>query len=136
MKKLLLACCLGAAVVTAHAQPQHPGPDANQRLTYMQKSLQLTDEQTQKIKPILEQSAQQRHALKEKYEEQFKAFRTDMKNQDQQTRGQLASVLTPAQMQAFDAQREAHKHFLHRGPGHRSGGHGPHDEARSDTPQP
>ena len=133
MKKVLLACCLGAAVVTAYAQPQHPGPDANQRLTYLQKSLQLSNEQTQEIKPILEQSAQQRHALMKKYEEQFKAFRADMKNQDQQTRSQLAGVLTPAQLQAFDTQREAHKHFR-RGPGHRPGG--PHGDAKPDAPQP
>ena len=136
MRKLLLACCLGAAVVTAYAQPQHPGPDANQRLTHMQKSLQLSNEQTQKIKPILEQSDQQRHALRDKYEEQFKAFHTDMKNLDQQTRGQLATVLTPAQLQAFDAQREGHKHFMRRGPGHRPGGPGPHGEAGPDAPQP
>lgn len=134
MKKVLLACCLGVAVATAaYAQPQHPAPDANQRLTYLQKSLQLSDEQAQKIKPILEQSTQQRQALKEKYEEQFKAFRTDMKNQEQQTRSQLAGVLTPAQLQAFDTQREGHKHFR-RGPGHRPGG--PHGDAQLDTPQP
>jgi len=129
MKKILLACCLGAAVVAAHAQPQHPGPDEGQRLTYLQKSLQLSDDQAQKLKPILENSAEQKRAVMQKYKPQFEAMRTDMKNVDQQTHSQLATVLTPAQLQAFDAQHEARKHF---GGKHGRFG-GPRPDARPDA---
>lgn len=117
MKKLLLACCLGAAAIAAYAQPQQPGPSPEKRLEYLQKSLQLTDAQAKKVKPILEQSAQQRQSLMEKYKPQFEAFHQDMKNLDSQTHSQLAGVLTPAQMQALDTQRGGRGHF--RGKGNR-----------------
>jgi histidinol dehydrogenase len=135
MKKLLLACCLGATVATttAIAIAQPAKSDSEQRLVYMQKSLQLTDAQVQKVKPILDNSKEQRQAVVEKYKPQFQAFHNDMKNVQDQTHAQLAGVLTPQQMQALDAQREAHKHF--RGRGHGPHGYGPNTK-HSDAAQP
>jgi Spy/CpxP family protein refolding chaperone len=118
MKKLLLACCLGAAMATtAYAEPSHPSSE--ERLAHMQKALQLTDAQAQKVKPILEASEQQRKALAEKYKiSEYKAFREEMGKVREQTHAKLAGVLTPQQVQAMEAQREHRKHRRF----HRKGG--------------
>jgi|GEM_PF-777230 len=133
MKKLLLACCLGTAVIAAYAQPQPQGQDLDKRVSYLQKSLQLNDAQAQKIKPILQQSEQQRQALMDKYKPQFQAFHDDMKNLKDQTHSQLAGVLTPAQLQALEAQEKAHKHF---GGGRGHGGHPGHRPEGGKTQPP
>jgi Spy/CpxP family protein refolding chaperone len=122
MKRLLLACCLGAVMAAAQAQPQLPSTD--QRLAHMQKSLQLTDAQTKKIKPILDTAEQQRAALADKYKiSEFKDFRADAKKLQEQTRAQIATILTPAQVQALDAQHEHHR--PHGGFGAKGGKPGP-----------
>lgn len=114
MKKLLLACALLGSV-SAYAQGHDKQPlSADTRATQLQKVLQLSDEQTGKVKKVFETDAQQRQAVREKYKPQFDAFHADMKKQREQTHTQLNGVLTPKQQQALDA--------LHDGRGKR--GHG------------
>lgn len=113
MKKLFLACALlgsiGLGSVGAYAQEhdhQMPNPDA--RATQLQKMLQLSDEQTGKVKKVFESDAQQRKAVFDKYKPQFEAFHADMKKQHEQTHEQLKAVLTPKQQQALEAMHEKH----------------------------
>lgn len=127
MKRTLLACSLFGLVAAANAQPapsDHPTPmehhmtmhhriDPAERAAYLQKTLQLTDEQTAKVRKIFEDSAQQGKALIEKYRPQLDAFHTDMKKLHEQTHAQINGVLTPKQQQALDAQHK--KHGMHEG---------------------
>lgn len=128
MKKLLSVCSLIGAisftVVSAYAQSpqaaQSDRPmmakhmmhehkfDPAERAAHMQKTLQLSDEQTAKIKKLFEDSAQQRKTIKDKYKPQFEAFHADMKKAQEQTQTQLNAVLTPKQQQALEAQRKPH----------------------------
>ena len=128
MKKFLLACSLLGAIATAHAQPAQTAPDhpmggmgahmmmrehafdPAEHAAQMQKALQLSDEQTAKVKKVLETETQQRKALDDKYKPQFEAFHTDMKNLHEQTQTQLNGILTPKQQQALEAQ---YKHKGH-----------------------
>lgn len=112
MKKLFLACALlggiGLGSISAYAQEhdhQPPSPDA--RAAQLQKVLQLSDEQTGKVKKLFEADAQQRKAVFDKYKPQFEAFHADIKKQHEQTHEQLKAVLTPKQQQALAALHEA-----------------------------
>jgi Spy/CpxP family protein refolding chaperone len=114
MKKLLLACSLIGAMSAVHAQPAQPTPpdhpphakherafDPAEHAAHLQKTLQLSDDQTAKVKKILEDNAQQRKSLEDKYKPQFEAFRTDMKNLHDQAHSQINGVLTPKQQTAL-----------------------------------
>ena len=127
MKRFLLACCLGAVIITAQAQPGQP--DSAKRLEFMQKSLQLTDVQVKKVKPIFDSADEQRHALEDKYKiSEMKQFHADMKQLHEQTRTQLAAVLTPSQLQALDTLHKGREHMMHRG-------HGPHPDGQAPDSQ-
>lgn len=117
MKRLILACGLMGAIATAQAHPEQPGRpplDSQQRVEYLQKSLQLSDEQTAKVKKILENGEQQRKALMDKYKPQFDAFHADAKAQRDQAHAQIDSVLTPKQKEAFKVQVEKREGMMHR----------------------
>ena len=123
MKKLLLACSLIGAMSAVHAQPAQstmPNPPMGERAAMhehafdpaehaarLQKTLQLNDEQTAKVKKVLEDEQQQRKSIQDKYKPQFEAFRADMKKLRDETHTQLNGVLTPKQQQAFEAQRKS-----------------------------
>ena len=110
VKKLLLACCLGAATVVAQAYPGHGGrtpPEPAALAGRMQTSLQLSEAQTKQITSIFEASAQQRKALEQKYKiAERDAFMADLKTLREQTRAKIDTVLTEPQKQARDAQRQ------------------------------
>lgn len=128
MKKLLSVCSLigvlSFGALAAHAQSPNTAPgdrpmakhmmmrehkfDPAERAAHLQKTLQLSDEQTAKIKKVFEDSAQQRKAINDKYKPQFEAFHTDMKKVHEQTHTQLNGVLTPKQQQALEAQHKPH----------------------------
>jgi Spy/CpxP family protein refolding chaperone len=124
MKKLLLAFSLIGTIVGVNAQStttteaSQPMPhhmhmmrekmfDPAEHAARLQKTLQLSDEQTAKVKKIFEDNAQQRKALQDKYKPQLDAFHGDMKKLHEQTHTQLNGILTPKQQQALDAM---HKH--------------------------
>jgi Spy/CpxP family protein refolding chaperone len=129
IKQLLLTCAMVGAVATANAyaadQKDPRGPSVDDRASHLQKSLQLTDDQTAKVKNILAAEDTQRKALHDKYQPQFEAFRADAKKLHDDTQTQVKGVLTPKQQAAFDAQHD-HKRFGH-GPLGRKGGDRDHD---------
>ncbi|HSB96334.1 MAG TPA: hypothetical protein VLC91_07805 [Spongiibacteraceae bacterium] len=127
MKRLILACGLVGAIATANAQPpEHPPIDPQQRAVHLQKTLQLTDEQTAKVKKIFESSAPQQQALMDKYKPQLEAFRADEKALREQVDGQITGVLTPKQQEAFkQLLKDRGKRFKHM---HGKGDHGPYDQ--------
>lgn len=124
MKKILLACSLLGAMSGVFAQPapatgpshsavdaarihEHEhAPDPAAQAAHLQKALQLSDEQTVKVKKVLEDNAQQRKALTDKYKPQFEAFHADLKKLHDQAHTQLNGILTPKQQQAFEAQHK------------------------------
>ena len=124
MKQFLSACSLIGVIslgaLSAYAQPAQPTSgdrparhammrehkfDPTERAAHLQKALQLSDEQTTKIKKLFEDSAQQRKSISAKYKPQFDAFHADMEKLHEQTHTQLNGVLTPKQQQALEAQR-------------------------------
>lgn len=124
MKKFLLACSLIGAISAVNAQPaqsmmspkgEHPAHmgmheqalNPAEHAAQLQKTLQLSDEQTAKVKKVFENTAQQRKALEDKYKPQFEAFHADMKKLHEDTHTQLNGILTAKQQQALEAQREA-----------------------------
>jgi Spy/CpxP family protein refolding chaperone len=129
MKRLILACGLVGAIATAQAHPEHSGKpplDAQERAAHLQKSLQLNDEQTAKVTKILEDSAQQRKALMDKYKPQLDAFHADGKALREKTQSQISGLLTPKQQEAFKAQSGKREGMMRRM--HERGGM-PGDEA-------
>lgn len=131
MKKFLSACSLIGVIslgaISAHAQPpqgdgsaaKHPALrehkfDPGERAAHLQKALQLSDEQTAKLKKLFEDSAQQRKSIQEKYKPQLDAFHADLKKLHEQTQAQLNGVLTPKQQQALEAQRKPRGGGMHR----------------------
>jgi Spy/CpxP family protein refolding chaperone len=116
MKRLILACGLVGAIATAQAHPEHDGKpfDSQERAAHLQKSLQLTDEQTTKVKKILDGSEQQRKALMDKYKPQLDAFHADSKALRDQTQSQINGVLTPKQQDAFKTQTEKREGMMRR----------------------
>ncbi|MFT3928904.1 MAG: hypothetical protein QM709_01300 [Spongiibacteraceae bacterium] len=142
MKKFLTVCgligAISLAAIAANAQqPQTTNNDQPmekhrmmrehkfdpaERAAHLQKTLQLSDEQTAKIKKLFEDSEKQRNAIDEKYKPQFEAFHADMKKLHEQTHTQVNGVLTPKQQQAFEAQRKQHDEEMC--PRHDNDGHG------------
>jgi Spy/CpxP family protein refolding chaperone len=132
MKRLILACSLVGIMAMANAAepPAHPAFDSQQHASHLQKSLQLTDEQTAKVKKIFDGSERQRKALRDKYKPQLDAFRADQKALHEQTHSQIEGLLTPKQLEAFKAQADKHGRRSMRGPMHGGGmdDDGPHGE--------
>ncbi len=145
MKKFLLACGLIGAISAANAQVTNTHPVATMpashpqqcseaygktwnpaaQATHLQKTLQLSDDQTAKVKKILEDSATQRKAIEDKYKPQLEAFHADMEKQHEQTHAQINGVLTPKQQEALDAQWKMRERLRpHHGPAHMRDEHG------------
>lgn len=117
MKRLILACSLVGAIATAQAHPEHAGKpplDSQERAAHMQKSLQLSDEQTAQVKKILDNGEQQRKALMDKYKPQLDAFHADSKALREQSQSQINGLLTPKQKEAFKAQIEKREGAMQR----------------------
>lgn len=127
IKQFVLACCLGAAVTAAQAQP--PQMDNAKRLEHMQTALQLSDAQVAKLKPILDSQDKERKALADKYKiSEFKTFRAEMEKLRKKDREEIEKVLTPAQVAAEKELFGMRKHC---------GGHGRHGmHKRPDGPPP
>jgi uncharacterized membrane protein YdfJ with MMPL/SSD domain len=72
--------------------------------------LNLTEEQTEHIRPILEENITKRRELIEKYQGQgrqaFQAFREDNQQLQQETETQLEAILTGEQMREYKALQE------------------------------
>jgi len=83
--------------------------DPAKRAEYLQKRLQLSTEQQQKVQQLFEKSEQQRGALERKYTIADRAkFRDEVRTlYDTQKQG-LEALLMPAQREAMLAQKERH----------------------------
>lgn len=113
-KTLMLATTLACAAATsgAIAGPRGDMPSPEQRAVHLQKSLQLNDEQRQKVQLILQQSSQQRSALEKKYTiAERDQFRDEARKLHDTQQKQIDALLTPAQREAHAAQR-SHRHHM------------------------
>ncbi len=71
------------------------------RLEQMKKRLALTDEQVEKLKPILEQNRKEGEALREKHKGNKKALFEAAKARSEAFEKEVAAVLTPEQNTKF-----------------------------------
>lgn len=118
MKHLLLACTLACASTLALAADPAPGPGAGPMGPHMMKAhgyaknpdehaarlkqhLQLSDEQTAKVKKILEAKQKDSQAIRDKYKPQLEAYHADKQKLRDKTHTDIEAVLTPEQKEKF-----------------------------------
>lgn len=128
MKKLILLTALIIALATAgvsawaqmsEGQGQgaahgHSPMSPDQRLQMMTKQLNLTPDQQEKIKPLLENESQQMQTLHQNSSLTNEDRMTQMKQIRQTTNEQIKSDLNPDQQQKF---QQMQSHQGHGGPG-------------------
>ena len=127
MRKLIVltALAMALAIVGAPAWAQmgpgaaggpggHGPMSADQRLQMMTKQLNLTADQQQKIKPMLESESQQMQTLHQDTSLSQEDRMSKMQQIRQSTNEQIKSSLNPDQQQKFDEMMSRHGH-----------GHGP-----------
>ena len=115
---LFFACSLttraqDAGTQESKAQAQtEAGPHHGQRanhLEWLSKELNLTDEQKEKVKPILDEQTKQMHAAQEDTSLTQEQKRDKMKQIHQTTHSQINEILTPEQQKKFAALKEQQK---------------------------
>ncbi len=127
MKKLIALTALAVALTVAGGSARAqmgpgPGPGGHgpmspdQRLQMMTKQLNLTADQQQKIKPLLESESQQMQTLHQDTSLSQEDRMSKMKQIRQGTNEQIKSSLNPDQQQKFDEMMSHHGH-AHGGPG-------------------
>ena len=94
-------------------QPGHGPMSADQRLQMMTKQLNLTADQQEKIKPMLENQSQQMQALHQDTTLSQEDRMSKMQQIRQSTNSQIKTVLNPDQQQKFEQMSSRHGH----GPG-------------------
>jgi Spy/CpxP family protein refolding chaperone len=95
------------AQAQTEAGPHH-GQRANQ-LERLSKELNLTDEQKEKVKPILDEQTKQMHATQEDASLNQEQKRDKMKQVHQTTHSQINDILTPEQQKKFAELKEQQK---------------------------
>ena len=95
------------AQAQTEAGPHH-GQRANQ-LERLSKELNLTDEQKEKVKPILDEQTKQMHATQEDASLNQEQKRDKMKQIHQTTHSQINDILTPEQQKKFAELKEQQK---------------------------
>lgn len=100
---LLLVGGLSAARADEHGDPSARQGD---RLEHMASALELTADQRDQVKAILDASREQGRALWQEGRKDRDAIRERMKTLREDTRAKLAQVLTPDQMSRLDAMRD------------------------------
>jgi len=103
----------GAGTQESRAQAQtengmHHGQRAGQ-LERLSKELNLTDEQKEKVKPILDEQTKQMHATEEDSSLTQEQKREKMKQIHETTHSQINDILTPEQEKKFAALKEQQK---------------------------
>jgi Spy/CpxP family protein refolding chaperone len=129
MKRILLSTALslalaGTAAFAQQAQPtlpentspnanaphhRHHAPDPQRQAEFISKKLNLSADQTAKLTPILADSAQKRQALFQDQSLTPDQRHEQMKAIHQSTEQQLATVLTPDQLQQLKSMRHGHR---------------------------
>ncbi len=94
-----------------HAGMQH-GESADQHLQMLSEKLNLTDDQTAKLKPILQDQMQQMKAVREDSSLSEEQKRAKMKSIHESLHEQINAVLTPEQQAKFKqmSQEQMQKH--------------------------
>jgi|SRR3954462_3222646 protein CpxP len=139
---LALCVCLTAALFALQGEPQEGGhrgpgghhgpPSIDERISHMSKDLNLTDDQTAKIKAILTDEKSQMDALhndtatsKEDKMAKFKSIHED-------SNSQVRALLTADQQKKFDEQEAKMKERMERH--HREGGPGAPPDGQGPPP--
>jgi len=108
-----LACC-GTALyaqqdnMSQGAPAAHRMPSPEQRLRHMTKTLNLSDEQQQKIKPLLESESQQMQSLRQDTTMSKQDRMAKMQQIRQGTNDQIKGVLSNDQQQKWQQMQENH----------------------------
>jgi Spy/CpxP family protein refolding chaperone len=92
------------AQAQTEAGPHH-GQHAS-HLEWLSKELNLTDEQKEKVKPILDEQTKQMHATQEDSSLNQEQKRDKMKQIHQTTHSQINDILTPEQQKKFAELKE------------------------------
>ena len=108
---LWLAAIGWLPVPSANAAPGAPRHgDPEESLARMQAQLNLTDDQVEQIRPILQNQSARRRALLERfYGKENGRMRVEMQKLWEVTRSDLAAVLTADQMAKWQQLREEHR---------------------------
>lgn len=85
----------------------HHGSHAN-RLEWLSKELNLTEEQKAKVKPILEDQEKQMHAIREDSSLSQEQKHEKMMQVHENTHSQINGILTPDQQKKFADLKEQH----------------------------
>lgn len=101
-----LAQDTSAAAAPAGAMQGHRQPDPEHQAQHLTKMLNLTPDQSNKIAAILQQRQQQFTALKSDSSADPMAQRQKMRDLMKSSQSQIDAVLTDAQRQQWQAQRE------------------------------
>ena len=130
---IVVVLALSLAPVAAYAQMQGAGPggppSADQRLQRMTQMLDLTADQQEKIKPILESETTQMQQLRSDTSLSRENRMTKMKEIRDNTVSQINPILTPDQQKKYAELRSR------MGPGHGMGPGGPGQSAPPSQPQ-
>ncbi len=92
-------------------------PSPEQRLQHMTKALNLSDDQQQKIKPLLDSQAQQMQSLRADTSLSPQDRKAKMQQIRQATDEQIKQTLNPDQQKKFDEMQSQHGH-MGQGDGH------------------
>ncbi len=122
----LLACgtalyaqdSMSQAPAAAAPQDHHPMMSPDQRLQHMTRQYNLTEDQQQKIKPLLEQEQQQMQTMRQDTSMSQQDRMAKMRELRQSTNEQIKGVLTPDQQKKWDAMQSRH---MEGGMGHGQG---------------
>ena len=123
LASVFLACSVAtraqdAGTQESKAQAQtEAGPHHGQHashLEWLSKELNLTDEQKEKVKPILDEQTKQMHATQEDTSLSQEQKRDKMKQIHQTTHSQINDILTPEQQKKFAELKEQQKEHRRR----------------------
>ncbi|HEY4008873.1 MAG TPA: hypothetical protein VGM11_01895 [Acidobacteriaceae bacterium] len=130
MKRIILSTALtlaltGATAFAQQAQPtlpegaphhRHHAPDPQHQAEFLSKKLNLSADQTAKLTPILADRDQKFQALRQDQTLTPEQRHEQMRAIHQSTEQQLATVLSPDQLQQMKAMRHNHHGWGQRGP--------------------
>ncbi len=109
MKNLMIVMFLSLLAPFALAGEKEPA----EKVEYMQKTLQLNDEQTQQIEKILTEANDRKKALASEYTfAQKEEYREAKKEVYEELKMEISDVLTPSQLTAMEAMKEARKKMM------------------------
>lgn len=124
MKTLMIVMCLSLLAPFALAGDKEPADKAE----YMQKTLQLNDEQTQQIEKILTDAHDRKKALASEYTfAQKEEYREAKKGVYEKMKADISAVLTSSQRTAMETMKETRKKMMKKHcPHHDKGKHDKH----------